>query len=272
MGLFSNSAKPCPICGKATPRLLAKKIGGEAICSKCADNIAADDVLVQSWSINDLKEHINYRDENQKLLKNFTPTRTVNYEHEFVIDDNKKLFFVSQWGEENPPVFRFEDVQGFEMSLGYNTVESWSRGMKRTPYSPPALGLASGISMLAEAFGGTKGKENDRFENLLLILKVNTKYLKEYELCNLSICGDTIAEYEHSFAEELARANIACNCIISIASGGTATAAASPTPAAAVIPLAEQAADNIRKFKELLDAGIITQEEFDAKKKQLLGI
>lgn len=32
------------------------------------------------------------------------------------------------------------------------------------------------------------------------------------------------------------------------------------------------AADELKKFKELLDDGIITQEEFDAKKKQLLGI
>jgi len=32
------------------------------------------------------------------------------------------------------------------------------------------------------------------------------------------------------------------------------------------------AADEIRKFKGLLDDGIITQEEFDAKKKQLLGL
>lgn len=32
------------------------------------------------------------------------------------------------------------------------------------------------------------------------------------------------------------------------------------------------AADEIRKFKELLDMGIITQEEFDTKKKQLLGL
>ena len=31
-------------------------------------------------------------------------------------------------------------------------------------------------------------------------------------------------------------------------------------------------ADEIRKFKELLDEGIITQEEFDAKKKQLLNL
>lgn len=31
-------------------------------------------------------------------------------------------------------------------------------------------------------------------------------------------------------------------------------------------------ADELIKFKELLDSGIITQEEFDAKKKQLLGL
>ena len=30
--------------------------------------------------------------------------------------------------------------------------------------------------------------------------------------------------------------------------------------------------DELKKLKELLDMGIITQEEFDAKKKQLLGL
>jgi len=31
-------------------------------------------------------------------------------------------------------------------------------------------------------------------------------------------------------------------------------------------------ADELKKYKDLLDDGIITQEEFDAKKKQLLGL
>lgn len=35
---------------------------------------------------------------------------------------------------------------------------------------------------------------------------------------------------------------------------------------------AESSTQSIREYKELLDAGIITQEEFDAKKKQLLGL
>ena len=31
-------------------------------------------------------------------------------------------------------------------------------------------------------------------------------------------------------------------------------------------------ADELRKYKDLLDAGVITQEEFEAKKKQILGL
>ena len=40
----------------------------------------------------------------------------------------------------------------------------------------------------------------------------------------------------------------------------------------ATVVVAASSADELKKFKELLDAGIITQEEFDAKKKELLGI
>lgn len=36
--------------------------------------------------------------------------------------------------------------------------------------------------------------------------------------------------------------------------------------------VATTTADEIKKYKELLDMGIISQEEFDAKKKQLLGL
>ncbi|MBO4954279.1 MAG: SHOCT domain-containing protein, partial [Clostridia bacterium] len=41
----------------------------------------------------------------------------------------------------------------------------------------------------------------------------------------------------------------------------------------ALTPLQEtSSADEIKKYKELLDTGVITQEEFDSKKKQLLGL
>jgi len=48
---------------------------------------------------------------------------------------------------------------------------------------------------------------------------------------------------------------------------------AAPTmqTAAAAAPAGDAVAE-IKKYKELLDAGIITEEEFSAKKRQLLGI
>ena len=59
------------------------------------------------------------------------------------------------------------------------------------------------------------------------------------------------------------------NLIIERQSKQRSEAVASPTPAPA--PAASDA-DELKKFKDLLDSGIITQEEFDAKKKQLLGL
>ena len=44
------------------------------------------------------------------------------------------------------------------------------------------------------------------------------------------------------------------------------------TQGAATVIQATSPAEELKKFKELLDMGIITQEEFDAKKKQLLGL
>ena len=44
------------------------------------------------------------------------------------------------------------------------------------------------------------------------------------------------------------------------------------TPKAPAASSGVSAADELKKFKELLDMGIITQEEFKAKKKQLLGL
>ena len=48
--------------------------------------------------------------------------------------------------------------------------------------------------------------------------------------------------------------------------------ASSVAPAPAVVQAALSPADELKKFKELLDMGIITQDEFNAKKKQLLGL
>ena len=54
---------------------------------------------------------------------------------------------------------------------------------------------------------------------------------------------------------------------------GEPNAPVQPQAAGGVMPEYEQSAiDEVKKYKELLDMGAITQEEFDAKKKELLNI
>ena len=43
-------------------------------------------------------------------------------------------------------------------------------------------------------------------------------------------------------------------------------------PKKTTAPKSESVADEIKKFSDLKDQGILTQEEFDAKKKELLGL
>ena len=48
--------------------------------------------------------------------------------------------------------------------------------------------------------------------------------------------------------------------------------APAPSSVPSSVPQASSNLDDLKKIKELLDAGIITQEEFEAKKKQILGL
>ena len=47
---------------------------------------------------------------------------------------------------------------------------------------------------------------------------------------------------------------------------------AKPRKPAVVVQKSNSNADELKKYKELLDSGVISQEEFDAKKKQLLDM
>ena len=45
-----------------------------------------------------------------------------------------------------------------------------------------------------------------------------------------------------------------------------------PAKAAELVTPADDVVEQLKKYKQLLDSGIITQEEFDAKKRQLLNL
>jgi len=86
--------------------------------------------------------------------------------------------------------------------------------------------------------------------------------------------ADALDKYQTEFVgyKEIAMAlrKICCpDCQIIDETNQAAPGTAAPSTSSSA---ATSVADDLKKFKELLDDGIITQEEFDAKKKQLLGL
>lgn len=266
MGLFSNKDKPCPVCGKPTPKLLATKIQGEPICGDCAVQILADSDVRKSWTMDDLKEHLRCRAENKERVENFHPTRTVDCGRSMLIDDANRCFYLKKWSDDNPPIFSFDSITGFEVSIGWNVVEHWGKGMSRTPYQAPQLGVLGTLGALANAFDRNEDKQRQsKSENVKVMLQLDDPYVKKYELMDEHVFGSDELEFARKLSIELARVNAVCDVVAAMAG----SASASQAPAA---PSAERTADDIIKYKSLMDAGVITQEEFDAKKKQLLGI
>jgi hypothetical protein len=51
-----------------------------------------------------------------------------------------------------------------------------------------------------------------------------------------------------------------------------AAQSAAPAPQSAAPAGGDDSVEQLKKFAELKDQGILTQEEFDAKKKQILGL
>lgn len=76
--------------------------------------------------------------------------------------------------------------------------------------------------------------------------------------------------YEPGWGFYILAALLLCSAVLSFL---IATEKLKNTPKSSTAKLTVTSnADELKKYKELLEAGVITQEEFDAKKKQLLGL
>ena len=144
MGLFSNKDKPCPICGAATPRLLATKIIDEIpVCSHCAKKISMVDTQVWELSVEGLKEHLAMREENANYFENiFQPNEEISIGWTNLnIDEANQVFTIplNTCGDiKNPPVFKFEELIGYELVDDHGLIEGCNRGDAAPQLTPAA--------------------------------------------------------------------------------------------------------------------------------------
>ena len=266
MGLFSKEI--CIICGNEAGAMSRTKLNnGTFLCSNCV----AKTGLSQGFTINtlkglaedEIKKRIEYHEkdmkENSERVSNFNATYQVGGYIWF--DDNNKWFVFPQGTFSskinNCYVFKYDEIIDFEVLEDGTAITKG--GLGKALVGGAIFGLAGAIA------GGTSKKTKEICNKLeikvttrnqdrpvIYLNLINTEFKKSsfvYKTASKSV-QDILSKFQiivDSLEQEkgIQSQNISSNI---------------------------SAADEVKKFKELLDIGAITQEEFDKKKKELLNI
>lgn len=116
MGLFSNNKKLCPICGNPTPRLLPTKVENVPICKECAARIELPDGALDQMTLEDFRQYIDFYDGNYPLREQFTETYRYHFGFfggDLVVDGGRRLFRLK--GTDGALVFEAGALRSFRV-------------------------------------------------------------------------------------------------------------------------------------------------------------
>ncbi len=301
VGSILMAQKFCMICGNKIGTLSSKvTLANGYICKNCAKEMGADDLESKvlrdnkNMSLADLKSLIAAKQEEIAQVESFQPTLKISEMAQFD-DVNRRMILSSHTHIVYSP--KVYTVLGYDQILDFELIEDGKSvaksGLGRAVVGGILFGEAGAI------VGATTRHKQDEICNEMT-LKITVRgaadypafymYLITTETKKSSLSYKAIAKEAQDIMSEL-QVIIDSNrdgygAAVAGATGtgpqgAEGSVAYAPTHAAAPAANAAQAgaagpvadpAEEIRKYKSLLDDGIITQHEFDAKKRQLLGL
>ncbi len=302
MGLLGKR-EPCAICGGKVKGLLPWKIEGNYICDDCHGVIDAQDG--NDFTMEQFLKYRDFREQNHALKEQFTISQTIDFGFfgtKIVFDYEHGLFCMDK--NLNKTIFHGSELKSFVISEdGMPLLEGSAKGLERHESNVPKridelLPQVNQMLMqrqMQETMERLANRNNDNrttytssidipepFKKFYIKLYFDHPYWKliEFERTGPVLIGDLpdLTQYRLEYNEQVQHMEELAEALMRVAfpqAGEVAKAGAAPAAAAAVAAAAQPAADavsEIKKYKELLDAGIITEEEFAAKKKQLMGI
>lgn len=196
----------------------------------------------------EIRMAISKSEKNKELLEIFTPTKT--FKKMLSVDANHKLWM---YGTSNI-VFNFNDVVSYELIQDGESITKGGVGRA----------VAGGILFggVGAVVGGLTGKKKVVTEIKEYALNVVTKneFFPKILINFLTVTSTKSNSIIFKTAQANAQ-NIMAEFDLMIESTNSSEK-----------DIQLSSADELRKFKNLLDDGIITQAEFDLKKKQLLEL
>lgn len=260
MGLFGGKKEKetCSICGEELSFLNKVKVYDGAICGACREKCAPLATSFTSKTIAEIQAHMKDYESNEPRYQSFVPTDAVG---DYLKVDRRAQTWccpcLHNFRKKAPQMFDFSDVLDYELVEDGETITKG--GLGRAVAGGVLFGGVGAI-----VGGVTGGKKSKSVCNKLSV--------------NINLRNDFVSRVEIPLIDNETKKSSfvykatkdAAQKIISLLAVMVDTQKAAPQVAPQVAPLSD--ADELMKFKQLLDAGVITQEEFDAKKKQLLGL
>lgn len=140
MGLFDK--KVCFICGGPIGFLGNKKLADGDMCKDCENKISPFITDRKHWSVDEIREHLAYRDANMEALRGFQTATVVGSEYKLYVDAIHMQWFVTRSNDylrANPDIFAFSQITGCDVSIDESRHEVYYHAPdgRHVSYNPP---------------------------------------------------------------------------------------------------------------------------------------
>ena len=292
MALFGKK-DPCAICGGPVKGLLPHKIEKQLVCRDCYGTVDLPDDVIGEITLKDFKAYMAFRDQNALIKSRFTATHTIDlglFSSKIVVDTNNRLFCMDKDLEKT--IFEGKDIVSFAIKEdSFMLFEGRANGLKSFPSSVREcimsltpqinrMNMHQNLQNISSAFGVEKENRTNStpleipepFAKFNIEIYVNHPYWRTItaQMSAPGINNDRpdLNEYLREYTESALLMEELANSLTEIAF----PAAQNQTSESTIASAQTDAVGEIRRYKELFDQGIITEDEFNAKKRQLLGI
>ena len=188
MGFFDKlmEKKYCSICNAEVGKIFNKKLEDGYLCKECAGKLSPFFDERRHSTVEEIKEQLAYREENQANLEHFQVTKTLGKNTKVRIDEDQQKFVVSpkskNWAAKNPDIIDFTQVTGCTVDVEeyQNEVFRTNKKGETVSYNPPRYTYEYDVSCLLEVnhpyFSQIKIAINDS--------RIEDRKSLEFENCN----------------------------------------------------------------------------------------
>lgn len=118
MGLFDK--KNCDICGEKIGLLGNRKLEDGNLCKDCAKKLSPFFSERKQSTVEEIRKQLAYREENERRLASFRPSRTYGDSMKVYIDDANGIFIAtraSDWKSGNPDIIAISQVTSCNLDI-----------------------------------------------------------------------------------------------------------------------------------------------------------